>query len=94
MMIGRFALGNTPGERTMRMTSRPSSTGMSQSMIMTSGLTVRMASSAATPSAELVGRLDAEIGQHHSRQPARIGIAVRDQDNKPFHGFLELLGNH
>ena len=42
----------------------------------------------------LVGRLDAEIGQHHSRQPARIGVAVRDQDNKPFHGLLELLGNH
>jgi hypothetical protein len=44
-------LGNTPGDRTIRMTSRPSRTGMSQSMIMISGLTLRMASSAATPSA-------------------------------------------
>jgi hypothetical protein len=42
----------------------------------------------------LVGRLDAEIGEHHPGQPARIGVAVRDQDNKAFHGFFELLRSH
>ena len=44
--------------------------------------------------AGLIGRLDPEIGQHHSRQPACVGVAVRDQDNKTFHDFLEFLSNH
>ena len=44
--VRQVRLGERPGERTMRITSRPSSTGMSQFMMMTSGLTVRMASSA------------------------------------------------
>ena len=51
MMIGRLGRGNTPGERTMRITSMPLSTGMSQSSNMTSGSQLRIASSAASPSA-------------------------------------------
>ena len=42
--------GNTPGERTIRITSGPSSTGSSQLRIITSGLTLRIASMAARPS--------------------------------------------
>ena len=49
-MIGTSENGNTPGERTMRTNSAPLSSGSSQSMITTSGVTMRMASSPAMPS--------------------------------------------
>jgi hypothetical protein len=51
MMAGMFGLVNTPGERTMCMICGPLSTGRSQSSSTTSGLAVRMTSSAASPSA-------------------------------------------
>jgi hypothetical protein len=46
------------------------------------------------PVARFVGRLAAEVGQHHAGQPARIGVAVRNQDNQAFHGLLDLLASH
>jgi undecaprenyl-diphosphatase len=52
LMIGRLGFGNTPGERTTRITSGPSRTGRSHSRIMMSGLMVRIASSAAMPSTD------------------------------------------
>jgi hypothetical protein len=74
-MIGRNGIANTPGERTMCMIWAPLSTGMSQSISMMSGLTVRMT---ASPSA--ASNIDfAPMFKHHACQFARIRILVDDQ---------------
>ena len=94
MMIGRFALGKTPGDAH----DAHDLAAVQDRHVPIHDHDVRIDGADGVKRGDavagLVGRLDAEIGQHHSRQPARIGVAVRDQDNKPFHGFLELLGNH
>ena len=51
MMMGMSGVGNTPGERTMRTSSAPLSSGISQSSTTTSGAALRIISSAAMPSA-------------------------------------------
>ena len=51
MMIGTSGTGNTPGERTMRTSSAPLSSGISQSRMTRSGANMRIASRPAMPSA-------------------------------------------
>ncbi len=50
MMMGTSGIGNTPGERTMRTSSAPLSSGISQSSTTISGAALRIISSAAMPS--------------------------------------------
>src|SRR5271154_361229 len=50
MMIGTSGTGNTPGERTIRTSSAPLISGISQSRTTTSGPTVRMVPRAVMPS--------------------------------------------
>jgi hypothetical protein len=84
MMIGKLGRGNTPGQRTIRVTSLPLSTGMSRSINMTSGLQVRIASSAVSG---FDRRLGTEVHQHRAGQAPHIEIVVGDQNVETLNHF-------
>ena len=80
MMIGTFGNGKVSGERTMRTKPAPSSPGISQSTMTTSGATVRMSSSPAGPFGRLVDGAHADAHEQSAHDLAHVMLVVHHQN--------------
>ena len=79
MMIGMSGTGKAPGERTMRTSSGPLSSGISQSRMTMSGVAVRIISSAAMPSPASMIDLHADVAEQAAHHFARERIVIDHQ---------------
>ena len=94
MMIGRCGFGNTSGERTIRTTCGPLSTGRSQSMKRHVGIGAADGVERGDAVGRLEDRLGADVHQHHARELAHVQALVDDQDAEVLDQLFGLFRRH